>query len=277
MNDSNCWLSIITVVKDDALGFTETRDSIINAIQTLNPGAATRIEWRIVDSSLNRNEIPQLAAHAPTPTEIIWTPPRGIYPAMNDGLHRAAGTYVYFLNAGDVLEEHALTAIYEATRNQPIWIYGQVRFRDRAGKAITPPPFNYAKERALCFARGRFPPHQGIVAQTVTVQELGGFDTTYVVAADYNLMLKLAHLSDPQEIGQVVAEFREGGLSTQAWRRSVQEFHRSRQTICQPKGWKRIREKALTKRQWLLLGFVRTILEPLRQSRFKATTKLDSA
>ena len=93
------WLSVVTVVKDDSAGFAATRASLLG--QDLDG-----VEWIVIDGSATAVEPdspPDLAVH------YAWEPPAGVYAAMNSGLERAQGDYVYFLNAGDRL--HASTTL----------------------------------------------------------------------------------------------------------------------------------------------------------------------
>ena len=108
---------------------------------------------------------------------------------------------------------------------------------------MTPAPFDYAREKAALFARGRFPPHQGTVCRTATLRDLGGFDTTYRITADYALFLRVSTIADPVEIDEVIAVFAEGGLSSVSWQESLREFHRARVEVLRPRGPDRVRER----------------------------------
>jgi hypothetical protein len=179
---------------------------------------------------------------------------------MNTGLAAASGTYVYFANAGDTFaDDSAISTIREATETAPKWLYGQVRFIQPDGTSITPPPFDYAKERSKSFSNGRFPPHQGTIAQTQLLRDLGGFDTSYRIGSDYALFLRLSLAGDPCEIETVIADFYVGGLSTVAWRESLREFHAARRRILKPTGTDAIREQIGTWSQFARMSAARII------------------
>jgi len=237
-------LSIVTVVKDDEAGLHRTRASIDSS----RPAATETIEWLIVDSSSNREAVSRVLAGTKIVPRYYWVPPTGVYPAMNSGLKEATGTYVLFLNAGDELNsQDVLTSLLDQLRtHSPTWLYGQVAFIDPHGTKVTPPPFDYQRERDALFARGRFPPHQGTIASRELLLSLGGFDTNLRVAADYALALRLSQISDPLELDTTIADFHIGGLSTSEWRLSVHEFHRARLEVFAPKGLARVREQLAT-------------------------------
>jgi len=244
-------LSIITVVKDDLPGFRRTLASLAAS----SSKALDDSEWIVVDSSAQSEAIPRAVQEAPVSRQLIWTPPEGVFEAMNAGLAMASGDYVYFLNAGDVLHSAASLSAIHAGLNEtsPTWLYGQVAFVDQLGVLTVPPRFNYFKEERALFARGRFPPHQGTVVSRRVLVELGGFDVRYRIAADYALVLRLSQMSAPTEMTEVIAVFAVGGLSQMQWRDSVREFHAARQDIFTPRGSIRVKETLYTARQALLL------------------------
>jgi glycosyltransferase involved in cell wall biosynthesis len=257
------WLSIVTVVKDDAEGLARTLASI--AGQETAGLDDTDVELVVIDGSTGG------PAEEPSPVPGVrvvyqWQEPRGVYAAMNAGLAAATGEYVYFLNAGDEFgDEHAVAAIRRGVADgAPGWLYGQVRFVDEAGQATVPPPFDYPGERAAAFSRGRFPPHQGTVASTALLRSIGGFDPSYRVAADYAAFLRLSRAAEPRELPEVIATFYQGGLSSTDWRLAIAEFHRARREVLHPAGLDGAREQVATALQYATVGAYRLLWAPGR-------------
>jgi hypothetical protein len=249
------WLSIITVVKDDPEGFVRTTASI--AGQDL-----AGVEWVVIDGSANAAVIPGiLAQQAPLNATYSWHQPQGVYPAMNAGLEKASGAYVFFANAGDTFyDDSSVTEIHDVvSRDSPVWLFGQTAFVSSSGVTVTPPPFDYAKEKALNFSRGRFPPHQGTVASRPALLSFGGFDTKYRVSADYAAFLRLSLLADPAMTTGTIATFHAGGLSSKSWRESVRDMHRARLEILRPTGVRALRERLETASQITRMTLARLI------------------
>ena len=232
------WLTVITVVRDDPQGLEATMAS-------LSEQDRTGVDVLVVDSSADR-------AHAPRAADglarVEWTEPRGIYPAMNTGLSSAVGEYVYYLNAGDTLHSSDVLANLAGVTldARPAWLFGRVEVVGADGTRVVTPAWDYAREKAALFARGLFPPHQGTVARTALLRDVGGFDTAYRIAADYAAFLRLSCQADPLVIDQVLATFHEGGASTQHWQESFREFHRARREILRPTGLAAVQERAST-------------------------------
>ena len=91
-------LSVVTVVRDDPAGLVRTSDSFRASIASI-PTLADRVEWIVVDGSYP----PAAPITIPGIRNLrVQQPPRGIFEAMNEGLDHANGTWIYFLNAGDI-------------------------------------------------------------------------------------------------------------------------------------------------------------------------------
>lgn len=247
------WLTVVTIVKDDPAGLQRSARSV---------GAqdCTGVQWLVIDSSSdtgpNREVIRTFDQGSVT---YHWTSPEGIYPAMNVGLDLASGIYVHFLNAGD---EYASVGVIASVREavatrRPMWMYGQVAFVSQSGRTVLPAPFDYRAEKAANFSRGRFPPHQGTIARTDALREVGGFDTSFRIVADYAAFLRLSLVADPVEVQTVIARFQEGGISSVRWQESLAEFHRARRSILRPAGVAALREHFETVSQYLRMGAVR--------------------
>jgi len=220
-------LSIITVVRDDPEGLRQTLASI-------DVQGELDAEVVIIDSSANAVDNVTLSS---LQGRIVRQSPRGIYPAMNAGLESASGDYVYFLNAGDTFSgSDTLTRIFAGLRAAPdsVWAFGDVDFYDENGKPLHERSWSYESERERLFARGVFPAHQGVVARTDALRQLGGFDESYIVAADYKLMLQLSTLAPPIRWTWPIARFQQGGTSSQRWWTALREFHRARLEVFNP-------------------------------------------
>jgi glycosyltransferase len=231
------WLSVVTVVKDD-------RDGFARSLASLRAQDLDGVEWIVIDGSRDEAEIPALLATSDAlAARYCHEAPRGIYPAMNNALEIACGDVLYFLNAGDTLASSSILARVRECVGDAVWAFGPVEIEERSGAVVVTPPWDYASERRAAFSRGHFPPHQGTFVRTTVLREIGGFDASYRIAADYAAALKLSLLADPVELPFIIARFREGGTSTVRWQESFREFHRARREILRPSGTSALRER----------------------------------
>lgn len=100
-------LSIITINRNDATGLDKTIRSVVS--QSFNDYEYIVIDGASTDSSLDI--IKKYEDHI-----YYWVSESdsGIYNAMNKGIRKATGDYLYFLNSGDVLvAEDVLSKVFE--------------------------------------------------------------------------------------------------------------------------------------------------------------------
>ena len=251
------WLSIITVVRNDASGLARTRESVTR--NDLNG-----VDWTVVDSSQDPAAVESLVEGI---GRYQWVSPEGIYPAMNCGLELADGEYVMFLNAGDELSSpDTLACVRGLLAGQPCaWAYGHIEIVEPSGASVMSSTWDYGHEKHHFFARGSFPPHQGTFTRLSDLRELGGFDTSYRIAADYKVFLQLTQRADPVVLPIVVARFPAGGASSQNWFHSLGEFHRARLEVLAPSGGASVRERVLTAVHAARVSAYRLVVAPVRR------------
>ncbi len=252
------WLTVVTVVKDALEGFVHT-------VNSLDSQKDVSCEFLVIDSSSNANEVRDACASIPHVYQ--WTEPQGIYAAMNEGIASSSGDYLFFLNAGDTFHSpNTLAQVRGALeRSDPQWAFGRVQIIGVDGVATITPDWNYRDHQRALFARGNFPPHQGTFVKRNVLESLGGFDTSYRIAADYAAFLRLSQLSAPELLDLTICDFTEGGASTTQWRKSFIEFHRARRQVFQPSGYLAAREYAYTIWQIATVGLYRGFWSKLVQ------------
>ncbi len=253
-------LTVITVVKDDASGL----DSTLASLDVQEPADINVV---VIDGSSDPHAVPQvIARHSVTPVDYSWSAPSGVYGAMNEGLRKADGEYIYFLNAGDVVAgvDVLQRVTSQLAADSPVWAYGRVTFLGTDAEAMPEPDWDYDTEFRHWFARGRFPAHQGVVTSRAELLGQGGFDTTYKVAADYASILRCSRVAPPLDLGLTLAKFTVGGLSTQQWRVAQQEFHRARRAAFELDGLDAAREQAYTARSLVAASAYRALWAPGR-------------
>ncbi len=254
------WLSVVSVVKDDSTGLARTLKSLAEQ----DPAG---VELVVVDSSTDRDEVPLVLEDYDGAVSYQWIRPRGIYPAMNAAIECAAGEFTYFANAGDEFFRHDVLVRARQLLRDHVWGFGPVEVIEGNGRRVFTPVWDYATEVGRGFSRGLFPAHQGTLVRASILRDLGGFDTSFSVAADYAMALKLSRVADPLILPFVVARFHEGGVSTQQWQSSFAEFHRARAEILKPRGTRWFNEQIDTRLHWASVWVLREMRPKLRQGR----------
>lgn len=202
-------VSVITVCFNANAVIAACLDSV--ASQTY-----TDIEHIIIDGASTDGTIDTIARY-PHITTLVSEPDTGIYNAMNKGIARASGDYLYFLNADDMfLAPNTLEVAMEAVKALPDAdvIYGGLHVREKNGNCFVfhPPP----PEEAPDFLIYGCLPHQSTLARRTVFEKTNGFDEVYRIFGDYHWFLKV--FADPdimiRRIDCIIGSYFLGGAST---------------------------------------------------------------
>lgn len=209
------------------------------------------IEHIIVDGNSTDNTTEILAnyqehnKHVAQPYElnIISEPDNGLYDAMNKAILMATGNYILFLNAGDCFHSNTTLRLITEVANDsiikngktlldlPAVIYGKTHIVDEAGnfvrtRRLSPPQ----KLDWKSFKKGMLVCHQAFFAR-VDIAHNTLYDLQYRCSADFDWCIRIMKEAKKQNLALinaniVVAEFMEGGISTQRHRQSLIERFR---------------------------------------------------
>lgn len=246
-------ISVITVSFNAAATIADTLASV--ARQT-----GVNYEHIVVDGGSRDSTMALVRQHDHDRLAATSEPDAGIYDAMNKGVARATGDYLLFLNADDYLARPDALALAadELAKTNADCLFADTQF---VGKAGTP-----AKQRlysARHFAPwwlriGAMPPHPSMFVRRTLVRDLGGFDTSYKIAGDFDLITRavLGAGASFTKLPLVLTYFRLGGISTDGLRSKLilnRELARSLRALGQPLSpitvWLRVPIKLLQLRQ----------------------------
>lgn len=218
-------ISLVTITYNDPQGFNRTLRSVSS--QTEAP-----YQHIIVDSSQ-----PDLAVPPDPRYTLTHTPPGNIYHAMNHGIAAATGQIIGLLHGGDTFTSNdILASVRRFFEQHPDvhFIYGDVHFRSLRNGRITR-YYSGAPASPQAILRGFMPPHPSVYIRAEALKKAGPYDTSYHLAADFKLLVKLFHTPGLkwQYLPLDMVEMAPGGLSTklrsrlyQAWidrRRALRE------------------------------------------------------
>lgn len=121
MGSNDLKISIITINYNNAVGLKETIQSVVN--QTYS-----NIEYIVIDGGSEDGSKEILAAYKDQIHYSVAEPDDGIYHAMNKGIRIAKGTYLLFLNSGDVLINKKVIQMAVAEGLSHDLVYGNLVF-----------------------------------------------------------------------------------------------------------------------------------------------------
>ncbi len=178
-------------------------EATLNSIRAQNFEA---LEILVQDGASTDDTTQWLASQA----DVSWhsEPDAGVYDAMNKGIARARGRYLYFLGAGDTLLPNALEQMHLHLPAHDLgFVYGNVRFPDGQ---IFMGPTSALRLRKLNLC------HQAIFYGREIFERLGNYNLRYPILSDYAFNLRCFAAADIPKIytGVTVANYEGGGLST---------------------------------------------------------------
>lgn len=177
-------VSVITVCFNAADTIRRTVVSV--AQQTYAP-----VEYIVVDGGSTDGTLDIVRQYAPPKTRVISGPDCGISDAFNKGVAAATGEYIQFINADDALAPDKVERSVELFRKRPDagFVFGDVlkEHPDGTVERVAGDP-HYRRRLRYVMTRVN---HPTMMVPRSLFGEVGGFDTVWKVAMDYDWLLRL--------------------------------------------------------------------------------------
>jgi glycosyltransferase involved in cell wall biosynthesis len=214
-------LSIITVVKNNAVGLRKTLESA---------QSQDFLDWELIivcgSSEDGTHELASEFCALDDRIHLIEQQGQGIYDAMNLGIFESSAEFLWFMNSGDQFysSKTLRSGLKEVRNSQSGFIVGgyqvendQRLFQQKAGRL--------SKLRFSISRRGAC--HQAMIFRKDAVQNVGSFDLNFRIAADYKLCLQIIETFGASKVADIFAKMEPNGLSD----RNLREMHTEKWTI----------------------------------------------
>jgi glycosyltransferase involved in cell wall biosynthesis len=208
-------ISIVTVAFNSAATIADT-------LRSVEEQTHPDIEHVVIDGGSSDGTPEIVRDMGRRVSTFVSEPDGGIYFGMNKGLARCTGDVVGFLNSDDFFASPGAVAriVDEFGRGAADVVHGDLVYvrREKPDSVV-----RYWK--ASPFVPGAFstawcPAHPTFYARRAVIQRTGGFNTTYRVAADLELMLRILEVqrSPSSMIPEILVRMRVGGVSNSSLR-----------------------------------------------------------
>ncbi|MEL6168578.1 MAG: glycosyltransferase family 2 protein [Pseudomonadota bacterium] len=219
------YFSIITACLNRARTMGATMDSL--ATQRF-----VDYEHVIVDGGSSDGTLGVIAEKSDPRTRLTSGPDRGIYDALNKGLVRARGDVVGLLHSDDVFADDAvLDDVARAFSNASVdAVYGDLDYVASGPSGRVVRHWRAGPFRPCALRHGWMPPHPTLFLRRRVIDRLGGFDTSYRIAADYEAVLRYFGSAGFQAsyLPRVLVRMQLGGASNrsigQILRKSAEDY-----------------------------------------------------
>ncbi|MEM8899962.1 MAG: glycosyltransferase family 2 protein, partial [Bacteroidota bacterium] len=176
------------------------------------------IEYIIIDGGSTDGTKDIIKKYETQISKWISEPDEGLYHAMNKGLSMASGEIVGYLHADD-LYEHAsvISSVMNAFQDSKTGtVYGDLVYVEADNiNQITRyyPASDFHIDK---FKKGMMPPHPTFFVRKSLYEAFGGFDMSYRICADFDLMVRILYREKVPStyLPEVLVRMRNGGIST---------------------------------------------------------------
>lgn len=211
--------SIITITYNASHWLEQT---ILNVLSQSYPA----IEYIIIDGGSVDGTVNIIKQYSSGISYWKSEPDKGIYDAMNKGLQKATGDYVWFINAGDSLYtsdivQHVASSI-QKMKVLPDIIYGETIIvdenRNSLGRRRLKAPDKLSWKS---FRMGMLVCHQSFITKR-TIAPL--YDLTYRYSSDFDWCIRcMKQAKSIYNTRMILSNFLEGGVSTTQHKASLKE------------------------------------------------------
>ncbi|NJY63618.1 glycosyltransferase [Salinimicrobium sp. CDJ15-81-2] len=203
--ENKCLLSIITVNLNNLEGLKRTIQSVFT--QTWQ-----EFEYIVIDGGSNDGSKEYMLSYDEKIDFWVSEPDKGIYNAMNKGIKKANGEYLFFLNSGDHFSsKESLNRIKDDICSFDLIYFNIDLIKDNLRKSITYPSrlnFSYFITGTLC--------HQSTLIRKELFSIVGKYDEELKIVSDWKfLVLALFKYNcSYQKVNHTLSTFYLDGISS---------------------------------------------------------------
>jgi glycosyltransferase involved in cell wall biosynthesis len=151
----------------------------------------------------------------------------GIYEALNRAFERSCGDIIGVLHSDDFLAEPGVLSKVVSTfaETGADAVYGDLDYVSGADSSRVVRHWKAGNFHRALLGRGWMPPHPALFLRRTVIERLGGYDTSFRIAADYDAILRYFRDETlrPAYLPQVLVKMRLGGESNRSLERIIRK------------------------------------------------------
>ncbi|MDO8805714.1 MAG: glycosyltransferase family 2 protein [Elusimicrobiota bacterium] len=194
-----------------------SEETIDASIRSVLAQTCKTLEYIVVDGGSSDGTCDIVKSFSEKINQFTSEPDAGIYDAMNKGIQRATGDVVGILNSDDVYANTEILAkVLEVFKDPEVAVcYGDLVYVSPTDMHKQVRMWKSSPYIHGSFLTGWVPPHPTCFVRREVYQKHGAFDTSFPLAADYELMLRFIHCLRLKSfyIPEILVKMRLGGAS----------------------------------------------------------------
>lgn len=213
-------VSVITAVYNN-------RDTIARALDSVLAQDHLDVELIVIDGGSTDGTLQILRSYTGQLDVLVSEPDCGIYDALNKGIRRVSGDVVGFLHSDDLFADAGVLSRIAVAFAEPAVevVYGDLHYvrKDNPEQVV-----RYWRAGEFAGRRlgwGWMPPHPTLYVRRSVYEQIGLFDTSFRIAADYDFILRMLGRGGVgvHYIPEVLVKMRVGGASNRSLRNIVRK------------------------------------------------------
>jgi len=202
-------LSILTVTYNS---LTTLKD----AYASLCAQTYTQWEWIVQDGGSTDGTLEWLKSLSDARVNWVSEKDHGIYDALNKAVGRASGEWIGLLHSDDLYPNNDVLQVVVAAMAGNDAIYGDLKYVQAADVTKVLRHWQSEAFAPTLLRKGWMPPHPTLFLRKEVYAKVGGFDTRYRIAADYDFILRVFRTPNLKihYLPQVLMLMRQGGASS---------------------------------------------------------------
>ena len=209
-------ISLITVTYNSAR-------YLQNAIQSVYNQDYPNIEYIVVDGGSTDETVSIIEQNSSCITKWISEKDNGMYDAINKGMKLATGDIIGILNSDDVLaSKSTLSKIAECFKEQQVdSVFGDLIYVHPEDTRKIHRYWRGTDYNRNAFRFGWMPAHPTFYVRRDIVEQLGGYETHYFTASDFELMTRYLykHRISSYYLPELIVKMRTGGMSNGSFKK----------------------------------------------------------
>ena len=210
-------ISVITVTFNAEKYIERTLLSVVNQ-------SYPSIEYIIVDGASKDNTLSIIEGYNSKISQLVSSPDKGLYDAMNKGIDLATGDFIIFMNAGDEFESQSTIERAFLNYKNEDFVYGGTQVITEDGKIKS-----YHKKKPTqseisyrSFINGMVVCHQSMFVRRSCAEK---FDfSEFKLACDIDWVIRsLKNCKSFKDSGIIISRFLDGGVSQSNKKTAIRE------------------------------------------------------
>ncbi len=205
------------------------KNTILPTIRSVIEQSYQEIEYIIIDGGSSDGTLDIIKRYEQHVDVLVSEPDKGIYDAMNKGLQRATGDYVWFMNAGDAFHSNFVlrdtARVIAVEKNAPDVVYGETALVDDKRNFLSMRRLRAPRELTWkSFKWGMLVCHQAFVVKRTIAPS---YDLQYRFSSDYDWCIRILQKANGViNVGETLADYLSEGVTTKNRKASLKERFR---------------------------------------------------